>query len=158
MSDVGTNTFIRPAIHFPDVCHVSRLNKVAHTFFSLATLSSSCGILMHFKAIWVMTNFCIFHVYSFILRFGFGGRLQVLRKLCPQTQLPRHRYSVCITAGRIYLYKSYLWQYHSPWHREHLFAASLPQHPHFGLSGSKLSITSRLYVWANLVNKPNLSQ
>lgn len=58
MSDVGTNTFIRPAIHFPDVCHVSRLNKVAHTFFSLATLSSSCGILVHFKVIWVMTNFC----------------------------------------------------------------------------------------------------
>lgn len=39
---------------------------------------------------------------------------------------------------------SYLWQYHSPWHREHRFEAMLPQKPHFGFSGSKLSITSRL--------------
>lgn len=45
----------------------------------------------------------------------------------------------------------YLWQYHSPWQREHLFLASLPQDPHFGFSGSKLSITSKLYVWASLV-------
>lgn len=39
---------------------------------------------------------------------------------------------------------SYLWQYHSPWHREHRLEAVLPQKPHFGFSGSKLSITSRL--------------
>lgn len=54
-----------------------------------------------------------------------------------------------------YLSKSYLWQYHSPWQREHLFAASFPQDPHFGFSGSKLSITSKLYVCANLVKTIN---
>lgn len=69
-----------------------------------------------------------------------------------QTQLSPHLHG---TASALllhfYLYRSYLWQYHSPWQREHLFAASFPQHPHFGFSGSKLSITSKLYVWANLV-------
>ena len=45
---------------------------------------------------------------------------------------------------------AYLRQYRSTWHREHRFDASLPQKPHFGWSGSKLSITSRLYVWARL--------
>lgn len=60
---------------------------------------------------------------------------------------------ICISF--IHLYKSYLWQYHSPWHREHRFAASLPQDPHFGFSGSKLSITSKLYVWASLVKQTN---
>ena len=63
------------------------------------------------------------------------------------------RQSSTASALLLDLRKSYLWQYHSPWHREHLFAASLPQDPHFGFSGSKLSITSKLYVWANLVKK-----
>lgn len=51
--------------------------------------------------------------------------------------------------------KSYLLQYHSPWHLEHLFAACWPHKPHLGFSGSKVSIMSKLYVWANLVKKKN---
>lgn len=84
---------------------------------------------------------------------------QVNCKLCPSGSAPSsQRQSSTSSALLLDLHKSYLWQYHSPWHREHLFAASLPQDPHFGFSGSKLSITSKLYVWANLVKKTNKKQ
>ncbi len=51
----------------------------------------------------------------------------------------------------------YLLQYHSPWQREQRFAPVLPQAAHLGLSGIKFSITSRLYVWANLIRKVQIN-
>lgn len=124
-------------------------NKLDQLLSSLGSRGSTLASIRMSKLVTLFFSDSIFSsLHSWSHSFSYYWKHQTSHTL--SHTVTTVRYSICITA-LLELQESYLWQYHSPWHREHLFVASFPQDPHFGFSGSKLSITSKLYVWANLV-------